>query len=164
MDRTQLQRTMPMCTVQCWYQSYWAAIKPQYRLQLVNTTTIPFICQSAILTTILDGPTRMLLCCWHSSQFLKVSVSQYCHFYPTDRCTANHENEDTAEFRKFRRQLFHSTLAYILLSLRSGMLKPEVRRCPDGHFRRALYALTAYIADYPEQVLLSCIVQGWCPL
>ena len=44
------------------------------------------------------------------------------------------------------------------------MLKPEVQQCPDGHFRHALYALTAYIADYPEQVLLSCIVQGWCPL
>jgi len=44
------------------------------------------------------------------------------------------------------------------------MLKPEVQQCPDGHFRRVVYTLAAYIADYPEQVLLSCIVQGWCPL
>lgn len=77
---------------------------------------------------------------------------------------ADRESEDSAEFRKFRRQLFHTTLAHILSSLRNGMSKPEVRRCPDGHFRRAVYALAAYIADYPEQVLLSCIVQGWCPL
>jgi len=68
------------------------------------------------------------------------------------------ENEDTAEFRKFRHQLFHTTLAYILSSLRCGMSKPEVQQCPDGHFRCAAYALAAYIADYPEQVHMSIII------
>jgi hypothetical protein len=43
------------------------------------------------------------------------------------------------------------------------MTKPEVVCCPDGHFRRAVYGLGPYIADYPEQALLACIVQGWCP-
>jgi hypothetical protein len=43
------------------------------------------------------------------------------------------------------------------------MTTPEVVRCPDGHFRRAIYGLGPYIADYPEQALLACIVQGWCP-
>ena len=75
---------------------------------------------------------------------------------------ADRENEDTAEFRKFRRQLYHTTLAYILSSLCCGMSKPEVRQCPDGHFRHAAYALAAYIADYPEQVLLATVVSGWC--
>ena len=42
------------------------------------------------------------------------------------------------------------------------MTKPEVVRCPDGHFRRAVYGLGPYIADYPEQCLLACTVQGWC--
>lgn len=42
------------------------------------------------------------------------------------------------------------------------MTIPEVVRCPDGHFRRAIYGLGPYIADYPEQALLACIVQGWC--
>ncbi|KAI5997114.1 hypothetical protein EDD15DRAFT_2387049 [Pisolithus albus] len=74
------------------------------------------------------------------------------------------ESEDSAEFRKFRHQLFHTTLSHILSSLKCGMSKPEVQQCPDGHFRRVAYALAAYIADYPEQVLLSCLVQGWCPL
>jgi len=46
---------------------------------------------------------------------------------------------------------------------RSGMTTPEVTLCPDGHYRRVIYGLGPYIADYPEQVLLSCIVQGWCP-
>jgi hypothetical protein len=40
---------------------------------------------------------------------------------------------------------------------------PEVVKCSDGHHRRAIYSLAAYLADYPEQVLLSSIVQGWCP-
>ncbi len=59
--------------------------------------------------------------------------------------------------------MFHSSLAAILDSLRPGMTTPEVTLCPDGHFRRVIYGLGPYIADYPEQVLLSGIVQGWCP-
>ena len=43
------------------------------------------------------------------------------------------------------------------------MTTPEVVRCPDGHFRQAIYSLGPYIADYPEQVWLAGIVQGWCP-
>lgn len=43
------------------------------------------------------------------------------------------------------------------------MTKPVLRRCPDGYFRRVIYDLASFIADYPEQVLLTGIVQGWCP-
>jgi hypothetical protein len=43
------------------------------------------------------------------------------------------------------------------------MTTPEIIKCPDGHFRKAVYGLGPYIADYPEQVWLSAIVQGWCP-
>ena len=43
------------------------------------------------------------------------------------------------------------------------MEKPEVVHYGDGHYRRTIYGLGPYIADYPEQVLLACIVQGWCP-
>ncbi len=42
------------------------------------------------------------------------------------------------------------------------MTTPVVRQCPDGHYRRVIYDLGPYIADYPEQVLLAGIVQGWC--
>ena len=66
-------------------------------------------------------------------------------------------------FRKFCRQLLHSSLAKILESLKPGMTTPEVVRFPDGHFRKVIYGLGPYIADYPEQALLACIVQGWCP-
>jgi hypothetical protein len=54
-------------------------------------------------------------------------------------------------------------LVYIFKSFGTSMDIPEVTKCHDGLFRRVLYSLAAYIADYPEQVLLTCIVQGWCP-
>jgi hypothetical protein len=75
---------------------------------------------------------------------------------------ANNESRNDASFRKFRRQLLHSSLAKILESLRPGMTTPEIVRFPDDHFRRVIYGLGPYIADYPEQALLACIVQGWC--
>jgi Plavaka transposase len=76
---------------------------------------------------------------------------------------ANYESRDDVKFRNFRRQLFHMSLAKMLESLKPGMTTPEVVRFPDGHFRRVIYGLGPYIADYPEQALLTCIVQGWCP-
>lgn len=66
-------------------------------------------------------------------------------------------------YRKFKRQLYHDSIAAILRTLQPGMRTPVVRRCPDGHFRRVIYDLGAYIADYPEQVYLAGIVQNWCP-
>jgi len=44
------------------------------------------------------------------------------------------------------------------------MLQSKVKLCADGHYRRIIYGLGPYIADYPEQVLLTCVVQGWCPM
>jgi Plavaka transposase len=76
---------------------------------------------------------------------------------------ATPEFRGNADFRKFRRQLVHSSLAKILKSLKPGMKRPEVVRFPDGHFRKVIYSLGPFISDYPEQALLACIVQGWCP-
>jgi hypothetical protein len=70
--------------------------------------------------------------------------------------------DNDPEFRKFKRKLYHASLAAVLSSLKPGMKKPVVRRCPDGHFRRAIYDFGPFIADYPEQVLLAGIVQNWC--
>ena len=75
---------------------------------------------------------------------------------------AAYEHQNDANFRKFRRQLLHSSLAKILESLQPFMNEPEIVRCADGYFRRVIYGLGPYIADYPEQALLACIVQGWC--
>jgi hypothetical protein len=43
------------------------------------------------------------------------------------------------------------------------MKTPHITLCCDGHLRRVIYGVGPYIADYPEQALLACVVQGWCP-
>jgi Plavaka transposase len=53
-------------------------------------------------------------------------------------------------------------MSKILMPLKSGMTTPCVLRCPDRHFRRVIYGIGPYIADYPEQVLITGIVQNWC--
>ncbi|KAM6499160.1 hypothetical protein JOM56_004668 [Amanita muscaria] len=79
------------------------------------------------------------------------------------RAKTEKQYSNSAEFRRFRRQLFHTSLARILSPLQPGMSVPEVVLCADGHYRWAIYGLGPYIADYPEQVLISGIVQNWCP-
>jgi len=66
-------------------------------------------------------------------------------------------------FHCFCCQLFHSSIAAVLDSLKPYMTVPAVTLCPDGHFHWVIYGLGPYIADYPEQVLLTGLVQGWCP-
>lgn len=75
---------------------------------------------------------------------------------------ADKQSVNDLKFCEFRRQLFHTSLSMILKPLRPAMTTPEVVRCPDNHFRRAMYILGIYVGDYPEQALLANIVQGWC--
>ncbi|KAF8073482.1 hypothetical protein FPV67DRAFT_1559904 [Lyophyllum atratum] len=75
----------------------------------------------------------------------------------------NKRQRKRPEYQLFVQQMYHMCLAQIFAPLRAGMTVPEVVRCPDGHFRRAIHSLGPYIADYPEQVWLAGIVQGWCP-
>ena len=70
---------------------------------------------------------------------------------------------DSDEFKLFRKQLYHASLVHILQPLRDGMENPHVMKCPDGSYRRTIFELGPFIADYPEQVLLAGIVQNWCP-
>ncbi|TFY67845.1 hypothetical protein EVG20_g3800 [Dentipellis fragilis] len=76
---------------------------------------------------------------------------------------APREHEDEEQFRRFCKQLYHTSIAKIMSPLKSAMTTPEVMRCPDGHFRRVIFQLGPFIADYPEQVYLAGIVSGWCP-
>ncbi|KAJ7756688.1 hypothetical protein B0H16DRAFT_1662563 [Mycena metata] len=82
-------------------------------------------------------------------------------FFAIPKTERKYDNDPA--FRKFKRQLYHASLSAILSTLKPGMTKPVVRRCPDGHFRRIIYDLGPFIADYPEQVLLAGTVQSWCP-
>ncbi|KAI6147685.1 hypothetical protein BKA82DRAFT_4329832 [Pisolithus tinctorius] len=82
-------------------------------------------------------------------------------FLAMPKTTREHAN--TQVFCKFKKQLFHSLLARVLWSLGPAMTAPETVLFGDQYYQRVIYALTAYIADYEEQVLLSCIVHKWCP-
>lgn len=73
------------------------------------------------------------------------------------------KEDDTTEFRIFRKQLYHAALTTLLQPLRPGMTTPEVVKCPDRRFRRAIFQVGPFIADYPEQVVLAGIVWNWCP-
>ncbi|KAJ6475936.1 hypothetical protein C8R47DRAFT_1181557 [Mycena vitilis] len=82
-------------------------------------------------------------------------------FLPIPKTTKKHRKSEA--YQRFVRQLYHACLARVFEPLKAGMTTPEVIKCPDGHFRRAIYGLGPYIADYPEQVWLSSVVQNWCP-
>ena len=56
----------------------------------------------------------------------------------------------------------HESLKTILAPLRPFMTDPDIVKCPDGHYQRAIYILGLYITDYPEQVLIATVVSGWC--
>ena len=71
------------------------------------------------------------------------------------------EDNDHA-FRIFKKKLCHASIAAILEPLRAAMTTPVVRQCPNGHYCRVIFDLAAFIADYPEQVMLAGIVQGRC--
>jgi hypothetical protein len=42
------------------------------------------------------------------------------------------------------------------------MTVPELVCFGDGHYQQVIYGLGPYITNYKEQVLLACIVRGWC--
>ncbi|KAI6114593.1 hypothetical protein EDD16DRAFT_1693597 [Pisolithus croceorrhizus] len=69
---------------------------------------------------------------------------------------------DHPTFQHFKKQLFHIAMSKILGLLKACMTVPWVMKCPDGHFHCIICGIGLYIADYPEQVLISRIVQNWC--
>ncbi|KAH9829324.1 uncharacterized protein C8Q71DRAFT_863392 [Rhodofomes roseus] len=83
-------------------------------------------------------------------------------FLAIAKCEKKHQG--TAAFRTFKRQLYHASVSSVLEPLRPAMTIPEVVRCPDSHFRRAIFGIGPNLMDYPEQALAACVVEGWCPV
>ena len=143
--------------------SYLAAIKQRSLLQLgtMNIGPSMLLLATSITTSDVHMGTGLSLLVFYLypkvSFFLVATVTVLSVFLSADKTQSA-----TVEFRQFRRKLFHVSLSVILESLRPGEKKFEVFRCPDKHYRRVIWGIGPYIADYPEQVLLSCIVQGWC--
>jgi hypothetical protein len=147
----------------CLFPLFLEAIKQLFQLRLDIKNIILYTCLPEIYLILLDVLTGM--------------PSFQLHFFPSQKVrlgflnsqillivfTANKRQRKRPEYQRFVRQLYHICLARIFAPLKSGMTVPEVVRCPDGHFRKAIYSLGPYIADYPEQVWLAGTVQGWCP-
>ena len=75
---------------------------------------------------------------------------------------ASKEHADDIVFQKFCHQFVHTLLAKILAPLKGAMEVLKVAQFPDGHLCWAIYSIGPYISDYPEQAILTCIVQDWC--
>jgi len=76
---------------------------------------------------------------------------------------ADKEYADNPKFWRFHQQLFHTSMSKMLKHLHPRMTVPEISHCRDGNYRHVIYGIGPYIADYPEQCLVTGIVQGWCP-
>lgn len=160
-----MRRTLPHM-VPCLYRSWQGATKPLSLSQQDISNIIRFICHRGMLLT------------WHAEHM--VTQSYLLHFFLFPKASANiltkllaliliylftarRKHRQTVAYQTFCRQMYHSCLAHVFNPLKAGMTTPESILCPDGHWRQAVYGLGPYIADYPEQVWLSGIVQGWCP-
>ncbi|KAG1895104.1 uncharacterized protein F5891DRAFT_984552 [Suillus fuscotomentosus] len=95
--------------------------------------------------------------------YLSIGNIHNSHCIMTFICLATKEHNDDVKYRNFRRQLFQRSLAKTFESVKPFMETFDVTCFLDGHFRRTVHSLGPYIADYPEQLILSGIVQNWCP-
>lgn len=149
---------------QCLCPSLLGATRRRSLLQQAINNIIRSICHPVTLQISLAERMGMLCFLLRSFPFQKVSFAQRSPDFESHFViVASKRQRKKPLYQKFCRQLYHASLALVFRPLKAGMLKHEVVKCPDGHFRRAIYGLGPYIADYPEQVWLSGTVQGWCP-
>ncbi|KAG9123862.1 hypothetical protein FRC07_013710 [Ceratobasidium sp. 392] len=71
---------------------------------------------------------------------------------------------DPTERSECRWQLYHSCMESILEPLKElSRLGMDVR-CADGGLRRVFPILAIHIANFPEQALISCVRESFCPI
>ena len=156
--------------VACLYQLSLGVTRLLFLLLLGTTNTGLSTCPLATYIIMCAEHTTMEWFCLAFYLYLLVNTGTiFQHLFEArlydwlDPYIANNEDTNDVKFHKFRHQLLHSSFARMLKSLKPGMTTPEVVHCPDAHFWHAVYGIGPYIGDYPEQALLACIVQNWCP-
>ena len=164
-SRILLQRIL-RCMVHCLCPSSSAVTKQQFLSQLATMNIGPSMLQLA--TFIMMSDMHMELGLSWSAFYLYPKVPFFLPLLLPSKVLdffslADKAQAETVEFQQFWWKLFHVSLTLILESLCAGEKTPEVFWCPDGHYWQVIWCIRTYIADYPEQVFLTCIVQGWCP-
>ncbi|KAJ3715343.1 hypothetical protein C8R42DRAFT_546954, partial [Lentinula raphanica] len=85
-------------------------------------------------------------------------------YLPVDPPSKKGLTKRQLKLRKY--QLFHKSMAVVLESLKTAGDPggPGVEMVGgDGSIRRVYPLLAAYIADYPEQCMVTCTKYGTCP-
>ncbi|KDQ52144.1 hypothetical protein JAAARDRAFT_92313, partial [Jaapia argillacea MUCL 33604] len=82
-------------------------------------------------------------------------------YLSSDKINTSHLSK--AEKKAKMQRLFHESMRTILEPLREASVKGVEMVCGDGKVRMVHPVLTSYIANYPEQCLVSCTKSGTCP-
>ncbi|KAF8594471.1 hypothetical protein BDV93DRAFT_579749, partial [Ceratobasidium sp. AG-I] len=72
--------------------------------------------------------------------------------------------EDDDKRRRMKANLIHRSMEKILEPLKAASEEGVEMWCPDGRLRRVYPRIAAYLADWPEQNLMSCTSIGSCPI
>jgi hypothetical protein len=79
-----------------------------------------------------------------------IPVGKFSSFFERNKSAACH-------------QLFHDCMRSLLRPLIEAGLKGVDMDCADGFIRTVYPILAAYIADHPEQCLVTCVKENHCP-
>ncbi|KAJ7468883.1 hypothetical protein B0H11DRAFT_2159425 [Mycena galericulata] len=72
--------------------------------------------------------------------------------------------KNKAARRRTLANLFHTCLSFITAPLRDAGVTGIPITSGDGLLQRGHPIVACYIGDYPEQLLVTCVKTGWCPV